>query len=246
MMGDAPTASGSSTIERPEPQTFPNVLSIDPLRAPTPLREFAPPDLREAGEETHPPLYPERLLVDAYTIACNVAPGLDRAGAWVQCAHGPSCPNRACVARLYATETEARAAIPYFMFEQMRNTFKRFDSGREAAENLLATRGGQLPKYEILRVVGAFSGRDYRESGCRIENPFKQLAWGSATDPAWRRVRDHLKRFGIHGALLPPAASEHPPEEEPVASHSSLFLFLSGFEELTVTKEATIQGSIPR
>lgn len=246
-MGEAPSSS-ATTVERPEPEPLPNVFPFArPPRPPELLKE-APPAPHEAERGGSPRLHPERLLVDAYTIACNVTPGLDRAGAWVKCAHGPTCPNRACVARLYATEAEARAAVPYFMLEEMRNTFKRFATGREAAENLKdkAPAGtADFPKYEILRVAGAFSGRDYRRSGCQIDNPFKQLAWGAASDPAWRRVRAHLEHFGIYGALLPPLATEHPAGEAPPASHSSLFVFLSGFKELKVTKVATIPGSIP-
>ncbi len=246
-MGEAPSSS-ATTVERPEPEPLPNVLPFArPFRPPELLKEV-PPAPREAERGDSPRLYPERLLVNAYTIACNVIPGLDRAGAWVHCAHGPTCPNRACVARLYATEAEARAAVPYFMLEEMRNTFKRFATGREAVENLKdKALAGEVdfPKYEILRVLGTFSGRDYRRSGCQIDNPFKQLAWGAASDPAWRRVRAHLERFGIYGALLPPVATEHPPGEAPPASHSSLFVFLSGFKELKITKVATIPGSIP-
>jgi hypothetical protein len=248
MMGAAQSSS-ATTVERPKPEPLPNVVPFArPFRPPEVLKEAPLPHREEDERGDSPGLDPERLLVNAYTIACNVIPGLDRAGAWVRCAHGPTCPNRACVARLYATEAEARAAVPYFMLEEMRNTFKRFATGREAAENLKSkapTGRVDFPKYEILRVVGAFAGRDYRRTGCQIDNPFKQLAWGAASDPAWRRVRAHLERFGIYGALLPPAAAEHPLGEAPPASHSSLFVFLSGFEELKVTKVATIPGSIP-
>jgi hypothetical protein len=173
------------------------------------------------------PLKPERIELHAYTI--STTPGLD-------------CPYRACVARLYPTEADARKAVCNYMLEQIYRTFDQHESALAAAAFLKPI--AAFPRYYVSRLDGFFQGRDYHLAPCQLEDPYRRLAWGDADDPAWRTVRSNQDRHQIAGALLPIGLSDFEDGVPPSAT-ASLFLFRSGFGDLKVTQVATIRGSIP-
>lgn len=236
-MSELPSSSDRTSTGPENGETRPGPLAprldADLRRRPATLvLEPDPPD-------NDPPVA-RQIHIDAYTVATNETP--DCAHAWVDCPHGPDCPYRARVGRLYHSEEEAIKAVPHYLLEQIGQSFKQYPSPLDAARYLEPI--ALFPEYHVLHLVGTFSGRDYRVSPCRLEDPYHQLAWGSANDPAWRTVRHHKDNHGIAGAVLPIGPSDLN-DAAPASAYASLFLFRGGLEDVSVSPLCTVPGSIP-
>jgi hypothetical protein len=146
---------------------------------------------------------------------------LDRAGNWVDCLHGPGCPNRAYLIELHSTEEGALASID--------------QRGKALSRKTLPTRPRVLTREEPLHFTiwdleaVDVRGRDYRPDGCMIPRAREQLRHGSGQERAWleiQRQRDHEQ---VEGALLPRPAGA-----------SELFLFVTAAAERIRRREKVL------
>lgn len=204
--------------------------------------ESVPPAVEPEPFVVEQPPHPvaETIEIEAFTVAAN--PTLDCARAWVDCPHGPGCPYRARVGRLFRSELDARKAVPYYMLEQIGHAFEYRDGPRIVARRM--QRKAEFPSYHVLSIKGSFQGRDYHKHHCHLDDPYRQLAWGDAGQSAWRTVRHNKDHHRIDGALLPIQFSDLL-EEVPQTAFGSIFLFASAAQSIEVRSCGMVKGFIP-
>jgi hypothetical protein len=171
---------------------------------------------------------PIRRLAVAGFVICHNAPGdgelpeLDRAGDWIRCKRGDSCPERAYLTPVYTCRDYAEEAVPA--------RAERFARGVLSAQHRILTKREALSfKICSLAVEGLYA-RDYCRNPCGLDDALLELRFGDGGGPAWREL--HRQRAGedVQGALLPGG----------FGTHCNLFMFLSAklcIHELNVVEQ---------
>lgn len=154
----------------------------------------------------------ERLRIEGHVI-CDYG-DMDRAGDWLRCRRGPTCPNGAYMATVYPSEAAAEGHIDR--------------RGRSTSERVLGSRPSALTRPEPLRfhirhlLAEGFLGRDYRAMPCGLRDATRDLRQGHGEEPAWLEIQRQRDEEDVEGALLPGGPD----------ATGTLFLFVSAADRI--------------